>query len=122
MLNYDESTPSGKAPADWVEAASESSTKPFDARLHALSVISFGMKKCLRCSGELEKGYMIDTGETVAQGFTADSWEAIARQAVWTSGTPATSTWRYRRVTSANSSRPVTTYRCLACGRLESFA
>jgi hypothetical protein len=69
------------------------------------------MDRCIRCNGELEKGFMVDT---------ADS--GITRQANWASGTPNTSFWRVSAVQSSNKTLAVVTYRCKSCGRLESFA
>lgn len=69
------------------------------------------MEKCIRCDGELEKGFMIDSGDS-----------GIGSQASWASGAPNTSPWRFSAVQSGNKTLPVVTYRCRSCGRLESFA
>jgi hypothetical protein len=69
------------------------------------------MQKCIRCDGELEPGFMVDKGES-----------DFSRQANWASGEPNTSFFRLSVVKSGNKTLPVTTYRCVACGRLESFA
>jgi hypothetical protein len=69
------------------------------------------MQKCIRCDGALEKGFLVDKGES---DFT--------RQANWASGEPNTSFFRLSVVKSGNRSLPVVTFRCVSCGRLESFA
>jgi len=69
------------------------------------------MQKCIRCDGQLEKGFMLDKGES-----------DLTRQANWASGEPNTSFFRFSAVKSGSRSLPVTTYRCVSCGRLESFA
>jgi hypothetical protein len=69
------------------------------------------VERCIRCEGELEKGFLVDKGES---DFT--------RQASWASGEPNTSFFRLSAVKSGNRTLPITTYRCKSCGRLESFA
>jgi hypothetical protein len=69
------------------------------------------MDKCIRCDGPLEKGFMIDKGDS-----------DMTRQARWASGEPNTSFWKLSAVQSGNVTLPVVTFRCRTCGRLESFA
>jgi len=69
------------------------------------------MYRCIRCEGVLETGFTIDTGDS-----------GIKRQAEWTSGQPKKPSWRMSAVQKENRMLPVVTYRCTACGRLESFA
>ena len=69
------------------------------------------MERCMRCDGELEKGFLLDRGES---DFT--------RQADWASGEPNDAFFRFSAVKSGNKKLPVVTYRCKSCGRLESFA
>ncbi len=69
------------------------------------------MERCIRCDGELEKGFMLDKGES-----------DITSQAKWASGEPNTSLLRFSAAQSGSRKLPVVTYRCRNCGRLESFA
>lgn len=69
------------------------------------------MDKCIRCDGQLEKGFLIDKGDS-----------DITRQATWASGEPNTSFWKFSAVKSGSTTLPVITLRCSRCGRLESFA
>jgi hypothetical protein len=69
------------------------------------------MDKCIRCDGQLEKGFLIDKGDS-----------DVTRQAKWASGEPSPSFWRMTAVPSGSRMLPVVTYRCVNCGRLESFA
>lgn len=69
------------------------------------------MDRCVRCEGVLETGFMIDTGDS-----------GIKRQVEWTSGQPKKSFWRMSAMQKESRVLPVVTYRCTACGRLESFA
>lgn len=69
------------------------------------------MVKCIRCDGELERGFMLDKGES-----------DITSQATWASGEPDNSFFRLSAARSGSMTLPVVTYRCKSCGRLESFA
>lgn len=69
------------------------------------------MKRCIRCDGELEQGFMVDKGDDNA-----------SHQAQWASGQPHKSFWRISAVRSDSKMLLVVTYRCKNCGRLESFA
>ena len=69
------------------------------------------MDKCIRCDGPLERGFMLDKGES-----------NITSQAVWASGEPNTSWFRLSAAKSGSMTMPIITYRCKTCGRLESFA
>ena len=69
------------------------------------------VERCLRCDGSLEKGFMIDRGDY-----------HVKEQAQWASGEPNASFWRSSAVKSGEKTMEVVTYRCSACGRLESFA
>jgi hypothetical protein len=69
------------------------------------------MDRCIRCDGPLEKGFMIDKGDS-----------DMTRQARWASGEPNTSFWKLSAVQSGKVTLPVVTFRCTTCGRLESFA
>jgi hypothetical protein len=69
------------------------------------------MDKCMRCDGQLERGFLIDKGDS-----------DVTRQAMWASGEPSTSFWSLSAVKSGSTMLPVTTLRCIKCGRLESFA
>ncbi|WP_437724857.1 hypothetical protein [Sorangium sp. So ce861] len=67
--------------------------------------------RCIRCGGELEKGFILDKDDS-----------GIGSQADWASGDPNTSFWRFSAVQSGNRILPIVSYRCVSCGRLESFA
>ena len=69
------------------------------------------MDKCIRCDGQLEKGFLLDRGES-----------NITAQSQWAGGEPNQSMFRFSAVRSGNKTLPVVTYRCVSCGRLESFA
>lgn len=69
------------------------------------------MERCIRCDGELEKGFVLDKGDY-----------DVASQATWASGDPNTSFWRMSAVKSGSRKMPVVTYRCKSCGRLEAYA
>jgi hypothetical protein len=68
-------------------------------------------ERCIRCDGELEKGFLLDRGD-----------HDFKNQADWASGEPNTSFFRFSVLQSGSRKLPVVTYRCTNCGRLESFA
>ena len=64
---------------------------------------------CLRCSGAMEAGYVVDEGygtRTVSK---------------WIEGTPEASMWTGLKLRGKDK-LDVTTYRCKRCGYLESYA
>lgn len=74
------------------------------------------LPRCLRCDGELVVGYLLDRDGS-----------SRTRQARWVSGAPddsfASGLWnRSAAQNIVTDTLPVTTWRCRACGRLESFA
>lgn len=69
------------------------------------------MQKCLRCEGPLEKGFLLDRGDS-----------DLTHQSGWASGEPNTAFFRMSAVKAGNKRMPVTTWRCTQCGHLESFA
>jgi hypothetical protein len=74
------------------------------------------MQRCIRCDGELEKGFILDRDGS-----------SRTRQTRWTNGelddSVAGGLWN--RAAAQNiptDTLPVVTYRCKNCGRLEAFA
>ena len=65
--------------------------------------------QCSRCAGQMVEGFIVDNG---AYG--------IKMQASWYPGQP-TKGWRGIKA-KEKETVPITTYRCSACGYLESFA
>jgi hypothetical protein len=64
---------------------------------------------CLRCSGSMESGYILDEGygtRTVGQ---------------WIAGEPERSMWNGLKL-RGKAKQNVVTYRCKRCGYLESYA
>lgn len=74
------------------------------------------MNTCPNCGGTLEKGYLLDR----------DGKSSISRQARWARGELDSSLMGalFQRSVTQNvqDTLPVTTWRCLGCGKLESFA
>lgn len=73
------------------------------------------MQTCIRCDGELERGYILDRDGS-----------NVTRQARWSVGEPdasfRTALWQRSAVQSIPETLAVITYRCRSCGRLESYA
>ncbi len=65
--------------------------------------------ECLRCSGSMEPGFIVDEGYGKS---------VIAK---WVAGEPQKSFWRGLRL-RGNEQIEVATYRCRRCGYLESYA
>ena len=64
---------------------------------------------CLRCSGTMEPGYIVDEGYgTYGTGK-------------WVEGAPERSIWTGLKL-RGKAKKDVTTYRCRRCGYLESYA
>lgn len=68
-------------------------------------------KKCPKCAGNMESGFMIDRAGPAAN-----------RQAQWLDGPPTPNFWRHGVKMHGREPVPVTTFRCEGCGYLESFA
>ena len=66
-------------------------------------------RTCLRCGGELEEGFLLDRTDS---GY---------RQGEWVDGLPEKSVWTGLKL-KGRRKIPLTTYRCVACGRLDFFA
>jgi hypothetical protein len=66
--------------------------------------------ECPRCRGAMAPGYVLDHGDHNAR-----------RVAHWVEGTPEKSFWVGLK-TADRAVLPVTTYRCVRCGYLESYA
>ena len=64
--------------------------------------------KCLRCSGEMEVGFLLDRMHSGAQ---AAEWISGPPEKKWIGG-----------VKTNTRSFPVETWRCKSCGYLESYA
>ncbi|HVZ94690.1 MAG TPA: hypothetical protein VG797_09290 [Phycisphaerales bacterium] len=67
--------------------------------------------ECLLCHVYMELGFMVDR---------ADGGSAV--QASWSPGAPIKNWFNGIKSKQKKSAVPVVTYRCPACGRLESFA
>ena len=67
--------------------------------------------QCSKCSGTLERGFMIDREHMSFEG-----------EAKWASGEPRRHILRWSSVESSERKLSVTTYRCTKCGYLESYA
>lgn len=65
--------------------------------------------ECIRCHAKMEVGFVPDNTHS---GF---------QQPKWSPGVPQPSFWTGLKL-KADSVIPVTTFRCLKCGYLESFA
>jgi hypothetical protein len=65
--------------------------------------------KCPKCSKRME------------DGFTLDQTYGANLQAAWVEGEPRRSFWSGLKM-SGKTPHPITTYRCSACGYLESYA
>lgn len=65
---------------------------------------------CPRCRGPMEEGYVLDLGNSNRR-----------HQETWVEGAPESSFWRGLK-TEGRENLPVTTWRCRACGCLESYA
>lgn len=63
---------------------------------------------CLRCDEPMQEGFVVDYGD--------NNWR---RQANWVPGAPQ-ATWL--GAVKAKNAIPITTWRCAACGMLESYA
>lgn len=74
------------------------------------------MPTCLRCNGQLEQGFLLDR----------DGGRGITRQARWVRGELDDSLlgalFQRSAVQNIEDTLPVVTWRCVDCGRLESFA
>ena len=66
--------------------------------------------KCVKCSVAMDKGYALDRGHYDNR-----------RQSDWVSGKPERSFWKGLKTTERLVLK-VTTFRCPACGLLESYA
>ena len=64
-------------------------------------------KRCCKCGGEMEQGFVQDAA---TGGFLVSSW---------VKGAPESSFWRG---TKPKPLLPIGTFRCVACGFLESYA
>jgi hypothetical protein len=68
------------------------------------------LTECLRCRGRMERGLILDRGES-----------NMANEQKWIEGTPERRWWGAIK-TSGRESFPVRTFRCERCGWLESYA
>jgi len=66
---------------------------------------------CPKCGGAMEAGFILDKG--IPTGSVSSS--------EWVDGTPEPSIWTGLKL-RGRERHPVTTYRCTACGFLESYA
>ena len=66
-------------------------------------------KECLRCGGSMDVGLVIDQGSY--------NWPNVP---VWLEGTPEKDFWTGLNMDGKRMYK-VVTYRCVKCGRLESF-
>jgi hypothetical protein len=67
---------------------------------------------CAKCSGQMVPGFIRDRAAGGAN-----------LQSKWVEGTPTPSVWFDERVQlEGRAPAPVTTFRCVACGYLESYA
>lgn len=66
--------------------------------------------RCPKCNGEMAQGFIVD-----------GSQESGRRVSNWVEGAPETSFW-YGTKAPEEKSVPVGTFRCSACGFLESYA
>lgn len=64
---------------------------------------------CLRCSGKMEQGFLVDYKDTITYGRGA-----------WAKGPKKKSFWE--GFGEPKNPREIVTYRCTACGYLESYA
>jgi predicted nucleic-acid-binding Zn-ribbon protein len=64
--------------------------------------------QCPKCHRAMEEGFVVDMGRN------------HAIQPSWSPGPPKRSFWTGLKL-DRNALRPVTTYRCTACGYLESY-
>lgn len=69
---------------------------------------------CLRCQGYMEEGFLLDRSHINAQG--------IHYAGEWVQGPARKSPWFKGSVTVPAVTREIVTYRCTACGYLESYA
>ena len=65
--------------------------------------------RCPKCNGEMVQGFT----------FEHDGWQRIV--STWVEGAPEKSFWQSAKV-PADKCVPVGTFRCSACGFLESYA
>ena len=66
-------------------------------------------RACPKCSGPMQ------------EGFTLDQSDVVSLQSAWVEGQPLRSFWTGLKI-SESAKHPVMTYRCAACGYLESYA
>ena len=66
--------------------------------------------RCPKCNGQMVQGFVVD--------FHAGGQRLVSS---WVAGAPAKSFW-HRTSAPAEKSLPVGTFRCAACGFLESYA
>lgn len=65
---------------------------------------------CLRCEGEMQKGFLLDHSD------------AMHYAGQWVKGPAVKSEWNFGTVKVPAESFEITTYRCVVCGYLESYA
>ena len=65
---------------------------------------------CAKCGSAMEAGFVLD-----------QTHDAVMRQSAWIEGAPEPSFWTGLKL-KGHQRLPVTTYRCSACGYLESYA
>jgi predicted nucleic-acid-binding Zn-ribbon protein len=65
---------------------------------------------CPKCQGEMEQGFVLDNGY------------GVRLVSHWSSGQPKKSFWVDSTKLSKDRQIPIGTFRCKACGYLESFA
>ena len=65
---------------------------------------------CLRCKADMEKGFLLD--QSGGGNYVA----------MWAKGTPDESFWMPGTIKIPESTVKIATYRCTACGYLESYA
>jgi hypothetical protein len=65
---------------------------------------------CVKCGGEMAEGFILDKLDANA-----------ARPAAWQADKPVSSMWSGVKQ-RGREQHPITVYRCVACGYLESYA
>ena len=67
-------------------------------------------RTCAKCGSAMEAGFVLD-----------QTHDAVVRQSAWVDGAPEPGFWTGLKL-KGHQRLPVTTYRCSACGYLESYA
>lgn len=65
---------------------------------------------CPKCEGEMREGFILDRGDL-----------EVRHSSTWVEGAPKKSLWLGTRITGREM-LPISTFRCVECGYLESYA